>query len=102
VGLPRDPAADRVGELLRAAIPVADGAELEDETRRLMLHLSREEFATAPRHPVAPATGATSPEALTAEGVAPPRRSALRRLFAGRQRAASGPNASRKGPSHSA
>ncbi|UZK67153.1 hypothetical protein [Sphingomonas sp. M1-B02] len=42
-----DPARARIGEILRGAIEPPDDEVLEDETRRLMLHLSLEPVARA-------------------------------------------------------
>ena len=44
-----DPAHERLAAILRKAMPLPDETALEDETRRIMLHLSVEPVPPLPR-----------------------------------------------------
>jgi hypothetical protein len=71
-----DPAHERLTAILREAMPLPDEAALEDETRRIMLHLSVE-----PTPPVTRAAAPVRGGPSEAEPLAP-RRSRLKRWIA--------------------
>jgi hypothetical protein len=49
-----DQVRERIGEILKSALAPAEDAPLEDETRRLMLHLSCEPIEAAVPKPSSP------------------------------------------------
>lgn len=83
-------ARERMAEVLRAALEPNEDAPIDDETRRLMLHLSIE----SPPEPRAYPVAVPAPEPVAA----PP--SLLRRVFSkkARQHDAVHPGASKRGP----
>jgi hypothetical protein len=73
-----DPAHERLTAILREAMPLPDEAALEDETRRIMLHLSVE-----PTPLVVRATAPAPVRGVPVEAEPPaPRRSRLKRWIA--------------------